>query len=246
MTLSPRRRAAGRRPLTALVDRLACRRCVRFRRRRLATAPTASPSGSRRTCPTAWRPPRRSSTPSPRHRHQGRSWSPSPRTSSTSCSPPTPRPASCPTSMGGIPLGQVRTLSVQRAPRHRRRRRGHRRPRRGHVQPRGARADPRTATPSWRSPASPGPSCSSTARTSSTRPGSTRPRRYDAILAAAKALDSPDVAGFVGANIAGDAFTEQTFEQIGLGNDCQLVDDDGRGHVRQRRVRRGARLLRPR
>jgi multiple sugar transport system substrate-binding protein len=32
----------------------------------------------------------------------------------------------------------------------------------------------------------------------------------------------------VGANVAGDAFTEQTFEEIGLGNDCQLVDDSGK------------------
>ncbi|MBA2698524.1 MAG: extracellular solute-binding protein [Nocardioidaceae bacterium] len=53
------------------------------------------------------------------------------------------------------------------------------------------------------------------------------PTTYDTILAAAEALDSPDVAGFVGANIAGDAFTEQTFEHIALGNGCQLVDDAG-------------------
>jgi multiple sugar transport system substrate-binding protein len=53
------------------------------------------------------------------------------------------------------------------------------------------------------------------------------PTSYDQMLAAAKALDSPDVAGFVGANIAGDAFTEQTFEELGLGNDCQLVNDSG-------------------
>ena len=53
------------------------------------------------------------------------------------------------------------------------------------------------------------------------------PTTYDDILAAAEALDSPDLAGFVGANIAGDAFTAQTFEEIGLGNDCQLVDEEG-------------------
>src|SRR3712207_5787226 len=53
------------------------------------------------------------------------------------------------------------------------------------------------------------------------------PTSYDAILAAAEELNSGDVAGFVGANIAGDAFTEQTFEHIGLGNNCQLVDDSG-------------------
>jgi len=53
------------------------------------------------------------------------------------------------------------------------------------------------------------------------------PETYDAILAAAEKLNAGDVAGFVGANIAGDAFTEQTFEHIGLGNNCQLVDDSG-------------------
>jgi multiple sugar transport system substrate-binding protein len=35
------------------------------------------------------------------------------------------------------------------------------------------------------------------------------------------------VPGFIGANVAGDAFTEQTFEEIGLGNGCELVDDSG-------------------
>jgi multiple sugar transport system substrate-binding protein len=58
--------------------------------------------------------------------------------------------------------------------------------------------------------------------------GLAEPKTYDDILAAAKAINSPDVAGFVGANVAGDSFTEQTFEEIGLGNDCQLVDDSGK------------------
>ena len=57
--------------------------------------------------------------------------------------------------------------------------------------------------------------------------GLAEPTTYDDILAAAEALDSPDLAGFVGANIAGDAFTAQTMEEIGLGNDCQLVDEEG-------------------
>ena len=57
--------------------------------------------------------------------------------------------------------------------------------------------------------------------------GLSTPSTYDDVLAAAKALDSPDVAGFVGANVAGDAFTEQTFEEIGLGNGCELVDESG-------------------
>jgi multiple sugar transport system substrate-binding protein len=53
------------------------------------------------------------------------------------------------------------------------------------------------------------------------------PKTYDDVLAAAKALDNPATAGFIGANVAGDAFTEQTFEEIGLGNACELVDDKG-------------------
>jgi multiple sugar transport system substrate-binding protein len=53
------------------------------------------------------------------------------------------------------------------------------------------------------------------------------PATYDDVLAAAKALDSSSTAGFIGANIAGDAFTEQTFEEVGLGNGCELVDDSG-------------------
>jgi multiple sugar transport system substrate-binding protein len=57
--------------------------------------------------------------------------------------------------------------------------------------------------------------------------GLAEPATYDDVVAAAKALDSSDVAGFIGANVAGDAFTAQTFEEIGLGNNCQLVDDGG-------------------
>jgi multiple sugar transport system substrate-binding protein len=54
------------------------------------------------------------------------------------------------------------------------------------------------------------------------------PSTYDDILKAAKTLDSSDMAGFVGANSPGDAFTEQTFEHVALGNGCQLVDNDGK------------------
>lgn len=53
------------------------------------------------------------------------------------------------------------------------------------------------------------------------------PDSYDAILEAAAALDSDELAGFVGATAPGDAFTEQTFEHIALGNGCELVDSDG-------------------
>jgi multiple sugar transport system substrate-binding protein len=57
--------------------------------------------------------------------------------------------------------------------------------------------------------------------------GLAAPETYDDVLAAAEELDSSEVAGFVGANVAGDAFTAQTFEEIGLGNNCQMVDDEG-------------------
>ncbi len=53
------------------------------------------------------------------------------------------------------------------------------------------------------------------------------PDTYEKVLEAAEALNSPDLAGFVGATAPGDAFTEQTFEQVALGNDCQLVNDEG-------------------
>lgn len=57
--------------------------------------------------------------------------------------------------------------------------------------------------------------------------GLAEPSTYDAVLAAAEALDSEEVAGFVGANVAGDAFTAQTMEEVALGNGCELVDDAG-------------------
>jgi multiple sugar transport system substrate-binding protein len=57
--------------------------------------------------------------------------------------------------------------------------------------------------------------------------GLSTPSTYDDILNAAETLDSGDMAGFVGATAPGDAFTEQTFEHVALGNGCQLVDADG-------------------
>lgn len=53
------------------------------------------------------------------------------------------------------------------------------------------------------------------------------PETYDDIMAAAEALDSPDVAGFVGATTPGDAFTQQTFEHLALANGCELVEESG-------------------
>jgi multiple sugar transport system substrate-binding protein len=57
--------------------------------------------------------------------------------------------------------------------------------------------------------------------------GLAAPETYDDILAAAETLDSPEVAGFTGATVPNDAFTQQTFEHLALGNGCQLVDDEG-------------------
>jgi len=57
--------------------------------------------------------------------------------------------------------------------------------------------------------------------------GLAAPDTYEAITAAAQALDSDAVAGFTGATVPNDAFTQQTFEHLALGNGCQLVDDAG-------------------
>ena len=57
--------------------------------------------------------------------------------------------------------------------------------------------------------------------------GLNAPETYEDILAAAEALDSSEVAGFVGATTPGDAFTQQTFEHLALANGCEMVDDAG-------------------
>lgn len=53
------------------------------------------------------------------------------------------------------------------------------------------------------------------------------PETYEDILAAAEALDSPEMAGFVGATSPGDAFTQQTIEHVALGNGCEMVNEAG-------------------
>ena len=53
------------------------------------------------------------------------------------------------------------------------------------------------------------------------------PDSYEALLAAAEALDGPEMAGFVGATVPDDPFTQQTFEHLAAANGCQLVDEDG-------------------
>jgi multiple sugar transport system substrate-binding protein len=56
--------------------------------------------------------------------------------------------------------------------------------------------------------------------------GLSAPATFDDITAAAKQLNTGGIAGFVGANVANDAFTEQTFEHLALANNCQMVDDN--------------------
>ena len=58
--------------------------------------------------------------------------------------------------------------------------------------------------------------------------GLPEPRTYADVTAAATRLNTDDVAGFVGATIAGDAFTQQTFEHLALANGCEMVDEGGR------------------
>jgi multiple sugar transport system substrate-binding protein len=58
--------------------------------------------------------------------------------------------------------------------------------------------------------------------------GLAAPKTYADILADAKVLNSPKVAGFVGATTAGAAFTQQTFEEIALANNCQVVNNSGK------------------
>ena len=51
------------------------------------------------------------------------------------------------------------------------------------------------------------------------------PDTFDKIRAAAAKLNSRNVAGITIATVPNDAFTEQTFENFALGNNCQLVDE---------------------
>ena len=68
-------------------------------------------------------------------------------------------------------------------------------------------------------------SCWSTARTSSPKPAA-RPDSYEAIAAAAAKLHKPNLAGITAAT-SPSVFTQQTFEHLALGNNCQLTDDAG-------------------
>lgn len=53
--------------------------------------------------------------------------------------------------------------------------------------------------------------------------GLPEPRNYADITAAARALHTGGVAGFVGSTTPGDSFTQQTFEHLALANGCELV-----------------------
>jgi multiple sugar transport system substrate-binding protein len=53
------------------------------------------------------------------------------------------------------------------------------------------------------------------------------PTTYDALLTAARQLNTPDRAGIVAATSPEDSFTQQTFEHLALANDCELADDGG-------------------
>ena len=53
------------------------------------------------------------------------------------------------------------------------------------------------------------------------------PDTFDKITQAAQKLNSKGVAGITMATVPNDAFTEQTFENFALGNNCQLVDNGG-------------------
>jgi multiple sugar transport system substrate-binding protein len=55
--------------------------------------------------------------------------------------------------------------------------------------------------------------------------GLAAPDTFDKIRAAAQKLNSKDVAGITMATVPNDAFTEQSFENFALGNNCQMVDN---------------------
>ncbi|RJK98031.1 extracellular solute-binding protein [Vallicoccus soli] len=52
------------------------------------------------------------------------------------------------------------------------------------------------------------------------------PDSYEALAAAAAALDQGDVRGIVASTAPNDSFTQQTFEHVALANGCELVDGE--------------------
>ena len=76
-----------------------------------AATPTASRSGSWRTCPTGWPPPRRSSTRSPRRAGSRSSWSPVAEDQFNQMLTSNAAAGDLPDVIGALPLGPLRTLS---------------------------------------------------------------------------------------------------------------------------------------
>jgi multiple sugar transport system substrate-binding protein len=58
--------------------------------------------------------------------------------------------------------------------------------------------------------------------------GLTAPTTYSEVLADAKKLNSPSMAGFVGGDSASTDFTQSTFEWLALANGCELVNSKGK------------------
>jgi multiple sugar transport system substrate-binding protein len=58
--------------------------------------------------------------------------------------------------------------------------------------------------------------------------GLAAPDSYDAMLQAAKTLNTGGVSGMSLANDPSDVFTQQSFEDLALANDCELVDNGGK------------------
>jgi multiple sugar transport system substrate-binding protein len=54
------------------------------------------------------------------------------------------------------------------------------------------------------------------------------PQSLDDVMAAAEKLNGDGVAGITLATAAGDGFTAETFEHVGLAEGCQMVDDAGK------------------
>jgi multiple sugar transport system substrate-binding protein len=57
--------------------------------------------------------------------------------------------------------------------------------------------------------------------------GLPEPKTYADLQNAATRLNQGRTTGIVAGTAPGDSFTQQTFEQVALANDCQLVDDQG-------------------
>ena len=58
--------------------------------------------------------------------------------------------------------------------------------------------------------------------------GLSAPKTYADVLADAKALNSPSMAGFVAGDSAATSYTQQVFEWVALANGCQLVNKTGK------------------